>query len=43
MKFSKFNSIIKNGNEPYIWNTKSNAVSKLDDPMRATHSVDAEI
>lgn len=33
MKFSKFNIIIKNGNEPYIWNTKSNAVSKLDAPM----------
>ena len=32
MKFSKFNIIIKDGNEPYIWNTKSNAVSKLDDP-----------
>lgn len=32
MKFSKFNIIIKDGNEPYIWNTKSNAVSKLDGP-----------
>ena len=31
MKFSKYNLIIKEGTTSYLWNTRSNAVAKLDE------------
>lgn len=31
MKFSKYNIIIKEGADSYLWNTRSNAVAKLDE------------